>query len=134
MSCSSQSCAGCGGCGIQKPMTALEAHLLSTFTQLPFQPVCRLTAENLAIAPFFLQREEDGAEEIEALGRALGSLAARGLISIDYEEPLQGCGYEEYHNSLLITALREATDQWKLETGSMALTGKGLALLDPQAV
>lgn len=130
MSCSSNSCSGCSGCASVNPMSSLEAYLLSTFAMFPFQPVCRLTAENLAIAPLFLQSPEDDGEEIDAVGKALGDLAARGLISIDYEEPLKGCSYEEYHESTLLAALKETTDQFSLETGSMALTGKGQALLD----
>jgi hypothetical protein len=117
-------------------MSPLEAQLLSTFAVLPFQPVCRLTASEgesgslMAVAPFFLSSPQDELEDVDALGSALGNLASRGLISIDYEEPLQGCTYEEYQNSILVRTFQENGQTVRLEKGSAALTGKGQAVLD----
>ena len=147
---SSISCGGCqGGCCRGKRLTPLELELLFRLQQIPFLPLARFLLKSsrsphlcsVALAPVYLLEEDDSLETVKETGRALLSLEEAGLVTLDYDIPLQGGSNALYAQSPLYqefvqvaaqgSALPGAVfDQPALEMGSMAVTPRGLALAD----
>ena len=109
------SCENCGGsCGICNNgscgavvLTETELALLLRLGEIPFLPVAAAWDRK---TPVYL---EDGGEEY---GPAILGLAAKGLLRLDYDIPLQNFDYDAY-------------GAWPLH-GSMALTGRGQDVLE----
>ena len=79
--------------------------LLGRFAQFAFLPVARKWDSEV---PVYL---EDGAEKAVFWGDLLTAMQFKGLISIDYDQPLSGFDYAEYEGYPC--------------RGSMALTAEG---------
>lgn len=110
-------CGNCGGCGSTLVLSAEEITMLRLLGQIPFLPVARSAS---SMEPVFL---EEGELTPEQSSLALQCLEKRGLISIDYDQPLKG-GYSSAYDAYPIK-------------GSIALTILGqqaLELLDIQGV
>ena len=108
MSC--ENCHGsCGGCGALV-LTAAELELLRHFGQTPFLPAA--SAYDMKI-PVYLEDQTRSQEESSA---AILGLAGKGLISLDYDIPLENFHYGAY-------------EAYPLH-GSMALTGRGQDVLE----
>ena len=79
------SCFGnCGGCGGAMELTAGEIRMLSRLAEIPFLPVARKMSDDI---PVYL---EDHEETVEQYSLILQCMEKRGLISIDYDQPLAG--------------------------------------------
>lgn len=110
-------CGNCGGCGSTLVLAAEEITMLRQLGQIPFLPVARSAS---SMEPVYL---EEGELSPEKSSLALQCLAKRGLISIDFDQPLKG-------------AYGPAYDAYPIK-GSIALTILGqqaLELLDVQGV
>ena len=110
-------CGNCGGCGSTLVLTEQEISMLRLLGQIPFLPVARRAD---SMQPVYL---EEGELSPEQAGQALQSLEKRGLISIDYDQPLKG-GYSPAYDAYPIK-------------GSIALTILGqqaVELLEVQGV
>lgn len=110
-------CGNCGGCGSTLVLAAEEITMLRLLGQIPFLPVARSAAST---EPIYL---EEGELSPEKSSLALQCLAKRGLISIDFDQPLKG-GYSAAYDAYPIK-------------GSIALTILGqqaLELLEVQGV
>ena len=110
-------CGNCGGCGSTLVLTEEEITMLRVLGQIPFLPVARSAA---SMEHVYL---EEGELSPEKSSLALQSLAKRGLVSIDFDQPLKG-------------AYGPAYDAYPIK-GSIALTILGqqaLDLLDIQGV
>lgn len=108
-------CGKCGGCGSTLVLAAEEITMLRLLGQIPFLPVARSAA---SLEPVYL---EDGELSPEKSSLALQCLAKRGLISIDFDQPLKSAYGPQY-------------DAYPIK-GSVALTILGqqaLELLDIQ--
>lgn len=103
-------CGNCGGCGSTLVLALEEIAMLRLFGQIPFLPVARSAA---SMEPVYL---EEGELSPEKSSLALQSLAKRGLISIDFDQPLKG-GYSAVYDAYPIK-------------GSIALTILGQQALD----
>ncbi|MBE6934596.1 MAG: hypothetical protein E7462_06080 [Ruminococcaceae bacterium] len=103
-------CGNCGGCGSTLVLTAEEITMLRLLGQIPFLPVARRAS---SMDPVYLEEGELSPEE-SAL--ALQCLAKRGLISIDFDQPLKG-------------AYGEAYDGYPIK-GSFTLTASGMQILE----
>ena len=103
-------CGNCGGCGSTLVLTAEEITMLRLLGQIPFLPVARGAS---SVDPVYL---EDGELTPEQSSQALQRMEKRGLISVDFDQPLKG-GY-----SL-------AYDAYPFK-GSIALTILGQQALD----
>lgn len=109
-----------------------------------FLPVARFTLADsreddfasTALAPVFLRSAADTMETVKEAGAFLQKLEDLGLITLDYDIPLEGYGYEEYYGSALYEFFRATVaegasrpgflgDTPVLELGSMALTEAG---------
>ena len=83
-------CGHCGGCGGAMELTAGEVKMLLKLAQIPFLPVARKMSDDI---PVYL---EDRDETMEDYSLILQCLEKRGLISIDYDQPLAGCDAAAY--------------------------------------
>lgn len=89
-----------------------------------------------ALAPVFLRSAADAMETVKEAGAFLKKLEEMGLITLDYDMPLEGYAYEEYRGSALYEyfcqTVSEAAERPGflgntpcLELGSIALTEAG---------
>ena len=107
----SGNCSGCSGCAGTLELTEAELGVLAELAEIPFLPVSRNMGEETPVRP------GDSSEE---MGPVLLCLEKKGLISLDYDQPLKGCDYGSYPIQ-----------------GSFALTARGqrvLELLEIQGV
>ena len=77
-------CSGCSGCGGTLELAEGEIAMLRTLGQIPFLPVARKMGDDV---PVYL---EDRDRTVEEYSLILQCLEKRGLISIDYSQPLKG--------------------------------------------
>ena len=77
-------CGNCGGCGGAMELTAGEIRMLFKLAEIPFLPVARKMSDDI---PVYL---EDNEETVEQYSLILQCMEKRGLISIDYDQPLAG--------------------------------------------
>lgn len=92
-------CGNCGGCG-ELILSEGEIDMLRLLAQIPFLPVARKADSVEPVYP------EDPTEETSLI---LQCLEKRGLISLDYDEPLKGWDYSAckaypVHGSFALTA------------------------------
>ena len=79
-------CGNCGSCensGGCMELTAGEIEMLHKLAQIPFLPVARHMGEDI---PVYL---EDGEKSREEYSLIIQCLEKRGLITIDYDQPLK---------------------------------------------
>ena len=103
-------CGKCGGCGSAMVLAPEEIDMLRLLGQIPFLPVAR-RADSLT--PIYL---EEGPLSPEEYSRVLQCLEKRGLISLDYDQPIKG-------------AYSSAYDGYPIK-GSIALTAGGQQVLE----
>ena len=104
----SGNCASCSGCARELTLTQKELDFLNTLAQYAFLPVARTMGD---LTPVYL--EEGDREEMSLL---LQCLEKKGLVSLDYDKPLHGHGYDAYAAYPI--------------QGSMALTERGQKVLE----
>lgn len=116
MSCNGNcaSCTGCsgscGGCARELVITRRELDFLMELGQVAFLPVARSMGD---LTPVYL---EEGQEKQEEYSLLLQCLEKKGLVSLDYDKPLHGHGYDAYAAYPI--------------QGSMALTERGQKVLE----
>ena len=103
-------CTGCTGCGGAMELSRGEIEMLLNLGQIPFLPVARQMGDEM---PVYLEETDRSVEEY---GLILLCLEKRGLISIDYTQPLKGFDPAAYA-------------QYPIR-GSFALTGRGQRVLE----
>ncbi len=141
--CSHGSC-----CGHDQPRTIelsrQACDFLLTLAQIPFLPLARFLMtstksahlESVALAPVYLIDGTETVAQVRERGDMLLHLEELGLITLDYDEPLQGFDYGLYQNSAVFRALEELIqeglqrkeflfDRPVLERGSIAPTALG---------
>ena len=113
-------CGNCGGCGSSTgcmELTLGEIDMLRLLSQIPFLPVARKMGDDI---PVYLEDTEKTPEEYSLI---LQCLEKRGLISIDYDQPLKSFNDAAYAAYPI--------------RGSFALTQRGqqvVELLDVQGI
>lgn len=80
----SGNCGSCSGCGRELELTEKEVDLLKELGQIPFLPVVRNMEDAIPVFP---------GRENEEMSLVLQCLEKKGLISLDYDMPLQGFPY-----------------------------------------
>lgn len=145
-------CATCAGCSSTSNDTLDlgELALMFELMETPFLPLCRFTMVKAgeedtvrvtALAPVYFNALDTTMEEAKQIGEALIHLEEKGIITLDYDKPLDNYDYNEYKNSDLYKMLQETVAEGKgkedflcdtaiIETGSMALTAKGRAVIE----
>lgn len=109
MGCSGN-CDHCGGCAGELVLSQPELDFLNVLGENAFLPVARQAGDN---RPVYL---EDDCQTPEQYSLILICLEKKGLISIDYDKPLQGADMSRYANCPI--------------HGSIALTERGQTVLD----
>ena len=104
------SCGGCTGCGGSLELTRQEMDFLVLLGQVAFLPVARSLGD---LTPVYL---EDGPEKQERNAAVLQLLEKKGLIDLDYDQPLKGADPERYAAYPI--------------QGSIALTRRGQQVLE----
>ena len=102
-------CHSCGGCG-EFVLHPGEVAILRKLHQIPFLPVGRETASD---RPIYL---EDSDYSVSEYGDILLCLEKRGLICLDYTQPLSGSDLSAYASCS--------------QCGSFALTAKGQSVAE----
>ena len=103
-------CSGCTGCGGAMELSRGEIDMLLTLGQIPFLPVARKMGDD---TPVYLEEDRYAPEEYSLI---LQCLEKRGLISIDYAQPLKGFDAKAYAAHPI--------------RGSFALTSRGQRVLE----
>ena len=96
--------------------------------------------ESIALSPVYIIDGTESVAEVREKGETLTSLENKGLITLDYDQPLVNYDYGLYHNSVAYNELKELVREGRqregflfndsrLETGSIALTLLGQAAL-----
>ena len=106
----SGSCASCSGCAKELVLTQAELAMLKKLAQTPFLPVARRQDD---LSPIYL---EDDDRSIEEYGLLLACMEKKGLIELDFHQPLKGFDYTAYrsyplHGSMALTA--RGQDVWE---------------------
>ena len=104
----SGNCSACSGCARELVLTQKEIDFLDQLGQYAFLPVARSMGD---LTPIYL--EEGDREEMSLL---LQCLEKKGLISLDYDQPLKGFDDTAYAAYPI--------------RGSMALTERGQKVLE----
>lgn len=103
-------CDHCGGCAGELVLSQPEIDFLNVLAENAFLPVARRADNN---QPVYL---EDNAQTPEQYSLILICLEKKGLISIDFDRPLQGADMSKYQGYPI--------------HGSIALTARGQTVLD----
>lgn len=134
----------CGGHHHEIILSDEDAEFLMCLAQTPFLPLAQFVLkssksshlESVALAPVFLNDKADSMESVKKTGAVLKRLADYGLITLDYDEPLENGDYTIYSDSALFAYFTETVTQAAkkpdylfdiadLELGSIALTRRG---------
>ena len=106
----SGNCASCGGCAGSLELTVGELSVLESLGQFSFLPVARRADD---MTPVYL---EEAAYTKEEYSLILQCLEKKGIIRIDYDQPLPGADMSAYTGYPV--------------HGSFALTQRGYTVLD----
>ncbi len=109
MGCSGN-CEHCGGCAGELVLSQPELDFLNVLSESAFLPVARGAGEN---KPVYLEDTQNTPEQYSLI---LICLEKKGLISIDFDKPLQGADMSAYAGYPI--------------HGSIALTERGQTVLD----
>ena len=143
-------CGGCGGCCCgRSALTEREQAFIRCLAQVPYLPVVRFLLrstksehlEAIALEPVYLLDTGDSMEHGQESGDVLRGLEEKGLITLDYDAPLQGYDYQIFLDSHVYRFFQETVEEAKsrqdflydigvMEQGSMALTQRGYAAAD----
>lgn len=146
-----QCCGKCHGhCGCSTlTLTPREQAFIRCLKQIPFLPIAQFLLrstksehlESIALAPVYILDPEDTLAHIKETGSVLKGLEEKGLITLDYDIPLQNYDYQSYHCSAAYCSFQQTVDEAKtrpnflynigvMELGSMALTQRGYEISD----
>ncbi len=125
-------------------LTDEQAALLALIARYQYLPVARFVLESSAddevwasaLAPVTIEALDDTMEAVKQRGALLTALSDAGLLSLDYDVPIDGYDYQGYRESELYMFFQQtvaegaklpgaAFDRAAMDTGSMALTELG---------
>lgn len=134
----------CGAQSNEILLTEEDVEFLGVLAQTPFLPMASFILKSsksshlgsVALAPVYLKNLNDSMETVKSTGEMLKRLEGYGLITLDYDEPLQNYDYSDYSNAPLYAYFQQTvaeapkTDEFlfdiaELELGSIALTHRG---------
>ncbi len=121
-----------------------EKSFLKELVKCSYLPVCRFImsssldkgARIVSLAPVYINSIDDSMETVKATRNVLYELEEKGLISLDYDIPLQNYNYTQYKQSALFEFFKETVNEGKknpsylfdtaeIDLGSIALTELG---------
>lgn len=134
-------------------VTENQKDFLHQLSHSHYLPVARFTVKDsredgfvsTALAPVFLRSASDDMKMVKEAGGFLQKLEDLGLVTLDYDIPLNGYGYEEYKASTLYeyfcATVAEGASRPNflgntpvLELGSIALTEAGAKIATTHCV
>ncbi len=142
----SHSC--CGDCCAHSleslTINSKEISFLKELVKCSYLPVSRFImsssieeeAKLVSLAPVYINAIDDSMETVKEIRTVLCELEEKGLISLDYDIPLQDYDYTQYTKSALFSYFEETVNEGKrnpsflfdtaeIELGSIALTEFG---------
>jgi len=122
-----------------------EISFLRELVKCSYLPVSRFImsssieeeARLVSLAPVYINSVDDNMETVKEIRTVLSELEEKGLISLDYDIPLQDYDYTQYTKSALFSYFKETVNEGKrrnpsflfdtaeIELGSIALTEFG---------
>ncbi|MDL2206126.1 hypothetical protein LJC33_04355 [Eubacteriales bacterium OttesenSCG-928-N13] len=130
-------------------MSILQQNMLLALHERNYLPLAQFTMSStqedevyaVALAPVYLGTPDDDMQQVKQLGEQLMELSNAGLITLDYDIPIEGYPYQEYNDSALFRFFQDTVkegstmhgslfDTANLELGSMAITELGIARAD----
>jgi len=121
-----------------------EISVLKELMKCSYLPVSRFIMSSsieeeawlVSLAPVYISTIDDSMEIVKEIGTVLSELEKKGLISLDYDIPLQDYDYTEHTKSALFSFFQETVNEGKknpnylfdtaeIELGSIALTEFG---------
>ena len=140
----------CGGCCKSKcggiTITRSDLEILNELLEYNYLPISRFVmcsshtdeARFIALAPVYIDDKTDSIEIVKLFGEQLNAMEKKNLISLDYDDALQGYDYEKHRNSDLFHYFEKTVkegagksdylcDTAELECGSISMTPFGLA-------
>ncbi len=139
----------CGKHVSVKDISETELDFLKHLLEYKFLPVSRFIVksskehdfQNIALSPVFIIDTKDSMDQVKNVGKKLIHLEDLGLITIDYDIPLKGYAYDEYHKSEIYAYFIDTVNGAKekegflgdtptIECGSIAPTEKCIKILN----
>jgi len=123
-------CDGCGGCGkcCGRPLSDEAAAFLFALAQTPFLPAYRCALpDGFLVGPLYVLAERPSLSELLQSAESIGELARRGLVTVDFDIPLQNTDAADDERAAIRAHFFEAVS---LESGSVALTARGQEATD----
>jgi hypothetical protein len=133
---------------VPEEISTVEAEFLLKLSQHHYLPVCQFimgvsTEEEIKVAamtPVYILSTQDDLAAVKEQAKTLLALEEKGLITLDYDIPLNNFDYEEYRQSAAYAYFADSIEEGKnqegflfdtaeLETGSIALTEQGETLV-----
>lgn len=135
-------CSEHSSCHCHSPLVSEEEKaLLAQLKQQPYLPVVRFVLrstksehlQSVALAPVYLYQSDDPIEQIKKVGSLLLTLQEKGLLTLNYSQPIKDFDYELYQASdayqLFMDTVSEAKkrpdfiyDSGMMECGSICLS------------
>ena len=125
-------------------LSSKEIAFLKEFAKYSYLPVSRFIMSSSieeeawleSLAPVYINSIDDSMETVKEIRMVLSGLQNKGLISLDYDIPLQDYNYTQYTQSALYAFFKETVNEGKknasflfdtaeIELGSIALTEFG---------
>lgn len=120
------------GCGYSRHagLTEAQADFLYHLEHHHFLPVARFLVESSveddfcsqALAPVYLRHPGEGLEAVRETAALLLELERAGLITLDYDCPLEGYDYAEYRDSELFAYFCRTVEEGKGRPGFLGDT------------
>jgi len=141
---------GNGCCGqVSVPgLTEQGVDFLRLMAQTPFLPLgCFVLKsshsnhlESVAFAPVYLTEKQDDMDAVKEKAKVLEQLEEYGIITLDYDIPLENYDYEDFKKSAAFNYFKDTVEEGKqkpdfifdiasIEFGSIALTPLGRAAM-----
>ena len=146
---SSKSAGDCAHSLESLTINSKEISFLAELVKCSYLPVSRFIMSSSieeearieSLAPVYINDIEDSMETVKEIGTVLSELEKKGLISLDYDIPLQKYEYIPYKESALFSYFKETVNEGKrkqsflfdtaeIELGSIALTEFGARVFE----
>jgi len=107
-----------------------QTAFLRQLAQIFFLPVAQFIVKStkesaftsVALQPVFIRSLDDTMEDVRDAGKFLTTLENAGMISLDYDFPLDGYEYQEYKNSELYLYFCQTIEEGKTQEGFLGDT------------
>ncbi len=144
---------GCNGDHDHEPveiiLSPIQQDILFRFAEISYLPLAKFVMKSSksehfeadALSPVYIDGDDLSMDEVKEIGLELNKLEDFGLITLDYDIPLEDYEYSEFYNSgvykFFEQTMKESAEQEgfvfdtsDMEKGSIALTDMGAYVLE----